>query len=49
MIFGDRQAAVANDLTKLFERINRGNLSEMVKIFDETEPRGEYTVVIAGV
>jgi 16S rRNA (cytidine1402-2'-O)-methyltransferase len=48
-IFGDRQAAVANDLTKLFERIDRGNLSELVKIFDEIEPRGEYTVVIAGV
>jgi 16S rRNA (cytidine1402-2'-O)-methyltransferase len=47
-IFGDRQAAVANDLTKLFERIDRGNLSELAKIFDETEPRGEYTVVIAG-
>jgi 16S rRNA (cytidine1402-2'-O)-methyltransferase len=47
-IFGDRQAAVANDLTKLFEQINRGNLSELVKIFDEIEPRGEYTVVIAG-
>jgi 16S rRNA (cytidine1402-2'-O)-methyltransferase len=47
-IFGDRQAAVANDLTKLFERIDRGNLSELVKIFDEIEPRGEYTVVIAG-
>ena len=47
-IFGDRQAAVANDLTKLFEQINRGNLSELVKIFAEIEPRGEYTVVIAG-
>jgi len=47
-IFGDRQAAVANDLTKLFERIDRGNLSELVKMFDEIEPRGEYTVVIAG-
>ena len=48
-IFGDRQAAVANDLTKFYERIDRGNLSELVKIFDEIEPRGEYTVVIAGV
>jgi 16S rRNA (cytidine1402-2'-O)-methyltransferase len=48
-VFGDRQAAVANDLTKLFERIDRGSLSELVKVFDETEPRGEYTVVIAGV
>jgi len=47
-IFGDRHAAVANDLTKLFERIDRGILSELIKIFDDIEPRGEYTVVIAG-
>lgn len=48
-VFGDREAAVANDLTKLFERIDRGRLSELVERFTTTEPRGEYTVVIAGV
>jgi 16S rRNA (cytidine1402-2'-O)-methyltransferase len=48
-IFGDRRAAVANDLTKLFERMDRGNLSDLVKLCDTIEPRGEYTVVIAGV
>jgi 16S rRNA (cytidine1402-2'-O)-methyltransferase len=47
-IFGDRRAAVANDLTKLFERVDRGNLTELIGIFDTIEPRGEYTVVIAG-
>ena len=48
VIFGDRRAVVANDLTKLFERIDRGNLTDLIKIFEATEPRGEYTVVIAG-
>jgi 16S rRNA (cytidine1402-2'-O)-methyltransferase len=48
VIFGDRQAAVTNDLTKLFERIDRGNLTKLVSLFEETEPRGEYTIVIAG-
>jgi len=47
-VFGDRRAALANDLTKMYETIERGNLSELLKIFDETKPRGEYTVVIAG-
>jgi 16S rRNA (cytidine1402-2'-O)-methyltransferase len=47
-ILGDRRAAVANDLTKLFERTDRGNLSELVQLFETIEPRGEYTVVIAG-
>ncbi len=48
VIFGDRQAAIGNDLTKLFERVDRGQLSDLVKLFETTEPRGEYTIVIAG-
>jgi 16S rRNA (cytidine1402-2'-O)-methyltransferase len=47
-VFGDREASVANDLTKLFERVDRGPLSRLAAHFDQTEPRGEYTVVIAG-
>src|SRR5262245_11246387 len=47
-VYGDREAAVANDLTKLFERVDRGRLSELIALFNETAPRGEYTVVIAG-
>ena len=47
-VYGDRQAALANDLTKLFETVQRGSLSELRAAFDQSEPRGEYTVVIAG-
>jgi len=47
-VYGDRQAAVTNDLTKMFETVHRGTLSELVALFSGTEPRGEYTVVIAG-
>lgn len=47
-VYGDRDAAVANDLTKLFERVDRGRLSELLTRVLETGPRGEYTVVIAG-
>jgi 16S rRNA (cytidine1402-2'-O)-methyltransferase len=47
-VFGDRDAALANDLTKLFEAVHRGSLSQLRCLLDETEPRGEYTVVIAG-
>jgi 16S rRNA (cytidine1402-2'-O)-methyltransferase len=47
-VLGDRDAAVANDLTKMFERVDRGSLSELLRLFNETKPRGEYTVVIAG-
>ena len=47
-VLGDREAAVANDLTKLFEAVHRGSLSHLLSHFEQTEPRGEYTVVIAG-
>jgi 16S rRNA (cytidine1402-2'-O)-methyltransferase len=47
-IFGDRKAALANDLTKLFEKVDRGNLSELVNLDSLQNPKGEYTVVISG-
>ncbi len=47
-VFGDRRAVVANDLTKKFETIIRGSLSELSQRFAIEEPRGEYTVVIEG-
>jgi 16S rRNA (cytidine1402-2'-O)-methyltransferase len=47
-IYGDRQAVMANDLTKLFESVERGKLSELIGQVEDTQLRGEYTVVIAG-
>jgi 16S rRNA (cytidine1402-2'-O)-methyltransferase len=47
-VYGDRQAAVANDLTKKFEMVLRGSLSELLAQFKENPPLGEYSVVIAG-
>jgi len=48
-VFGDRDAAIANDLTKMFESVQRGTLSELVQQVGKEKPRGEYIVVIAGV
>lgn len=47
-VLGDRPAAIANDLTKKFESVDRGLLSELLARLDSEEPRGEYTVVISG-
>jgi 16S rRNA (cytidine1402-2'-O)-methyltransferase len=47
-VYSDRRAAVANDLTKMFETVIRGTLTECIAHFDAEEPRGEYTVVIEG-
>jgi 16S rRNA (cytidine1402-2'-O)-methyltransferase len=47
-VYGDRQAAIANDLTKKFETMLRGKLSELLEKMQKETPRGEYCVVIAG-
>jgi 16S rRNA (cytidine1402-2'-O)-methyltransferase len=47
-VYGDRPAAVANDLTKRFEAVERGNMSELLARLRPTKLRGEYTLVIAG-
>jgi 16S rRNA (cytidine1402-2'-O)-methyltransferase len=47
-VLGDRPAALANELTKMFEKIIRGRLSELLEEFSDETPRGEYTVVIGG-
>lgn len=47
-VYGDRQTAVCNELTKLYETIHRGRLSDHIAHFAQEEPRGEYVVVIAG-
>ncbi|WP_420645592.1 16S rRNA (cytidine(1402)-2'-O)-methyltransferase [Candidatus Leptofilum sp.] len=47
-VYGDRETAVCNELTKLYESVHRGCLSELITYFKEEEPRGEYVVVISG-
>lgn len=47
-VFGNRPAAVANDLTKMFETVYRGTLAELIEVFKKEPIRGEYVVVIAG-
>jgi 16S rRNA (cytidine1402-2'-O)-methyltransferase len=45
---GDRMVALARELTKMHEELWRGTLDEAVLHVDETEPRGEYVIVLAG-
>jgi 16S rRNA (cytidine1402-2'-O)-methyltransferase len=45
---GERQVALANELTKLYEETWRGSLSAAIETLEENPPRGEYVVVIGG-
>jgi len=45
-VFGDRSAAVARELTKRFETIERGKLSYLADLFAREPPRGEITLLI---
>lgn len=47
-LWGDRQAAVCRELTKRFEEVRRGRLSELADELARREPRGEIVVVVAG-
>lgn len=48
-VFGDRRAAVSNDLTKMYEAVERGTLSELIARLGGAPVRGEYVLVVAGV
>jgi 16S rRNA (cytidine1402-2'-O)-methyltransferase len=44
--WGDRRLAVCRELTKAFEEVFRGRISEALERF--AEPRGEFTLVVEG-
>ena len=45
-MFGNRQASVARELTKLHEEILKGKLSELIEHFEQVAPRGEIVLTI---
>lgn len=47
-IFGERQALLAREMTKLYEEHFWGTLPEVVRQATTGEPRGEYTLVVQG-
>lgn len=47
-IFGQRRACVAKELTKIYEEVIRGTLSEIIESLEESKIAGEYVIVVEG-
>jgi 16S rRNA (cytidine1402-2'-O)-methyltransferase len=47
-VLGDRRGVCARELTKQFEEVVRGRLSDLIAHFSEKQPRGEMTVAVEG-
>lgn len=48
-VFGaERECAVAREISKKFEQVVRGSLTEVAQHFETNEPRGEIVIVVKG-
>ncbi|MGC8796547.1 16S rRNA (cytidine(1402)-2'-O)-methyltransferase [Thermodesulfovibrio sp. 3462-1] len=47
-VFGDRVCCVARELTKMFEEVLRGRLSEVIEKLENSKIAGEYVIIIEG-
>lgn len=45
---GDREAACVREITKKFEEVKKGNMSELIEYYNVNEPKGEFVIVIGG-
>ena len=47
-IFGERRISVSREISKLYEEIYRGTVSEVIEELNSEEIRGEFVVVVEG-
>ena len=47
-VMGDRNIAVAREMTKIHEEIYRGTIAGAIQHFSTKAPRGEFTIILAG-
>ena len=45
-VLGNRDAVLAREITKKYEEIRRGSLSELIESCEEKSPKGEIVVLI---
>lgn len=47
-VFGNRKIALVKEITKIHEKVTKCTLSESVKLFESSAPKGEYVLVVEG-
>jgi len=47
-VLGDRYITVARELTKIYEEVLRGKLSEVIEKLEQSKIAGEYVIVVEG-
>ncbi len=47
-VFGDRPVALVKELTKIHEQVLRTTLLQAVQMYAETEPKGEFVLIVSG-
>jgi len=47
-VLGDREVAITRELTKVFEQVETGRLSVVLKRLEEKPPLGEFTLIVEG-
>ena len=49
IFFGsNREISISRELTKLYEETLRGSIKEMVAIYSNKKPKGEYVIIVQG-
>ena len=46
---GSRKIVIARELTKIFEEHISHNIDELIKLFEDADPKGEYTILLEGI
>ena len=47
-VFPDREMTLCRELTKKFEEIKTGNVSDVFEYYKDKEPKGEFVIIIRG-
>ena len=44
----ERKISVSRELTKIYEETKRGSIKEIIKMFENKKPKGEFVIVVNG-